>query len=62
MDVSGSAQWGLYSGLELEYALFVHSLCLLGKVLLYKKGRELFPIKVKKRKGTTHQIDWYWKQ
>ncbi|XP_029705480.1 protein broad-minded-like isoform X2 [Takifugu rubripes] len=46
----GSAQWGLYSGQQLEYALFVHSLCLLGKVLLYKNGRRLFPIKVRKRK------------
>ncbi|TWW68569.1 Protein broad-minded TBC1 domain family member 32 [Takifugu flavidus] len=45
-----SAQWGLYSGQQLEYALFVHSLCLLGKVLLYKNGRRLFPIKVRKRK------------
>lgn len=55
VGVSGSARWGRYSGQQLEYALFVHSLCLLGKVLLYKNGRRLFPIKVRKRKGTTLQ-------
>lgn len=51
--VPGSAQTGLYAAKELEYALFVHSLCVLGKVIVYKSGRELFPIKVGKRKGTT---------
>lgn len=55
LNVSGSAQRGLYAAKELEYALFIHSLCVLGKVIIYKSGRELFPIKVRKRKGTTLQ-------
>lgn len=55
VNVSGSTQRGLYTGNQLEYALFVHSLCILGKVLIYKNGRALFPIKVMQRKGTTPQ-------
>lgn len=50
--VSGSSQRSVYTGKELEYAFFVHSLCVLGKVLIYTNGRQLFPIKVRKRKGT----------
>lgn len=51
--VSGSVQRSVYSGKELDYAFFVHSLCVLGKLLIYTNGRKLFPIKVRKRKGTT---------
>ncbi|KAF3850182.1 hypothetical protein F7725_019901, partial [Dissostichus mawsoni] len=40
----------VYTGKELEYAFFVHSLCVLGKLLIYTNGRKLFPITVKKRK------------
>uniref|UniRef100_A0A671V4Z7 Protein broad-minded n=1 Tax=Sparus aurata TaxID=8175 RepID=A0A671V4Z7_SPAAU len=47
---SGSAQRSVYTGKELEYAFFVHSLCVLGKLLIYANGRKLFPIKVRKRK------------
>ncbi|XP_060947669.1 protein broad-minded [Limanda limanda] len=43
-------QRSVYSGEELEYAVFVHSLCFLGKLLIYTNGRSLFPVKVKKRK------------
>ncbi|CAG12960.1 unnamed protein product [Tetraodon nigroviridis] len=53
----GSSQRGLYAAQELEYALFVHSLCLLGKVIVYKRGRELFPIKVRKRKDPVSLTD-----
>ncbi|KAM9798244.1 protein broad-minded, partial [Neosynchiropus ocellatus] len=49
-QASGSAQRSVYSAAELEYVLFVHSLCVLGKLLLYRNGRRLFPIKVKTRK------------
>uniref|UniRef100_A0A671V5W7 Protein broad-minded n=1 Tax=Sparus aurata TaxID=8175 RepID=A0A671V5W7_SPAAU len=45
-----SAQRSVYTGKELEYAFFVHSLCVLGKLLIYANGRKLFPIKVRKRK------------
>lgn len=40
-----------YSGQELQYIYFIHSLCLLGRLLIYKQGRKLFPIKLKNRKG-----------
>ncbi|XP_077366165.1 protein broad-minded isoform X2 [Festucalex cinctus] len=47
---SGSEVSSVYSGKELRYAAVVHSLCVLGKVLLYANGRKLFPIKVAARK------------
>ncbi|XP_041418668.1 protein broad-minded isoform X1 [Xenopus laevis] len=39
-----------YTRRELHYLYFVHSLSLLGKLLIYKHGRRLFPLKVKNRK------------
>uniref|UniRef100_A0A3P8UNG1 TBC1 domain family, member 32 n=1 Tax=Cynoglossus semilaevis TaxID=244447 RepID=A0A3P8UNG1_CYNSE len=45
-----SAQRSVYSGQELEYAAFVHSLCFLGKLLIYTNGRKLFPVRVRKHK------------
>lgn len=33
-----------YTSQDLEYIYFVHSLCLLGRVLLYSGGRALFPV------------------
>ena len=33
-----------YTSQDLEYVYFVHSLCLLGRVLLYSGGRALFPV------------------
>ncbi|CAG5121521.1 unnamed protein product [Candidula unifasciata] len=36
-----------YSYSELEYALFIHSLSLLGKLLCYQAGRSFFPYKLK---------------
>ncbi|CAB1342797.1 unnamed protein product [Coregonus sp. 'balchen'] len=42
---------GLYTAKKLEYTYFVHSLCVLGRLLMYTNGRKLFPIKVGKRKG-----------
>ncbi|XP_026196456.1 protein broad-minded [Anabas testudineus] len=47
---TGSVQRSVYSRRELEYAFFVHSVCVLGKLLIYTNGRKLFPIKVRKRK------------
>ncbi|XP_008834019.3 protein broad-minded, partial [Nannospalax galili] len=41
-----------YSGQELQYIYFIHSLCLLGRLLIYKQGRKLFPIKLKNRKDS----------
>ncbi|XP_030201530.1 protein broad-minded isoform X1 [Gadus morhua] len=47
---TSSSQWSIYTRSELEYAFFVHSLCVLGKVLIYTNGRKLFPIKIRKHK------------
>lgn len=42
---AGAENDGLfYSCQDLEYIYFVHSLCLLGRVLLYSGGRALFPV------------------
>uniref|UniRef100_A0A4W4ESN2 Protein broad-minded n=1 Tax=Electrophorus electricus TaxID=8005 RepID=A0A4W4ESN2_ELEEL len=46
----GPAQRNCYSAKELEYTHFVHSVCLLGRLLMYTNGRKLFPIKVRKRR------------
>ncbi|NXW13334.1 BROMI protein, partial [Circaetus pectoralis] len=40
-----------YTGPELQYVYFVHSLCLLGRLLIYKQGRNLFPVQLKNKKG-----------
>uniref|UniRef100_A0A8C4ECP3 Protein broad-minded n=1 Tax=Dicentrarchus labrax TaxID=13489 RepID=A0A8C4ECP3_DICLA len=52
-----SDQRSVYTGKELEYVFFVHSLCVLGKVLIYTNGRKLFPIKVRKRKDPVSLTD-----
>ncbi|XP_030577927.1 protein broad-minded isoform X2 [Archocentrus centrarchus] len=53
----GSAQRSVYSGKELEYSFFVHSLCVLGKLIIYTNGRKLFPIKIKKHKDAVTLTD-----
>ncbi|XP_041660694.1 protein broad-minded [Cheilinus undulatus] len=50
-------QRSVYTGKELEYAFFVHSLCVLGKLLIYTNGRKLFPIRVKKHKELVSLTD-----
>ncbi|KAL7389046.1 hypothetical protein ABVT39_025382 [Epinephelus coioides] len=54
---TGSVQRSVYTGKELEYAFFVHSLCVLGKLLIYTNGRKLFPIRVKKHKDPVSLTD-----
>ncbi|XP_027625272.1 protein broad-minded [Tupaia chinensis] len=46
-----------YSGQELQYICFIHSLCLLGRLLIYTQGRKLFPIKLKNRKDSVSLTD-----
>uniref|UniRef100_A0A8C4YKH2 Protein broad-minded n=1 Tax=Gopherus evgoodei TaxID=1825980 RepID=A0A8C4YKH2_9SAUR len=46
----GNNQKTFYSGKELQYIYFVHSLCLLGRLLIYKQGRNLFPVQLENRK------------
>ncbi|XP_032853984.2 protein broad-minded isoform X5 [Tyto alba] len=41
-----------YTGPELQYVYFVHSLCLLGRLLIYKQGRNLFPVHLKNKKDS----------
>lgn len=40
-----------YTSQDVEYIYFVHSLCLLGRVLLYSGGRALFPVLLPDREG-----------
>ncbi|XP_051816731.1 protein broad-minded isoform X2 [Acanthochromis polyacanthus] len=54
---SGSVQRSVYSGKELEYSFFVHSLCVLGKLIIYTNGRKLFPIKMRKHKDPVSLTD-----
>ncbi|XP_068841329.1 protein broad-minded isoform X2 [Capricornis sumatraensis] len=46
-----------YSGQELQYIYFIHSLSLLGRLLIYTQGRKLFPIKLKTRKDSVSLTD-----
>ncbi|KAI3364478.1 hypothetical protein L3Q82_011270 [Scortum barcoo] len=54
---TSSAQRSVYTGKELEYAVFVHSLCVLGKLLIYTNGRKIFPVKVRRRKDPVSLAD-----
>uniref|UniRef100_A0A671QM44 Protein broad-minded n=1 Tax=Sinocyclocheilus anshuiensis TaxID=1608454 RepID=A0A671QM44_9TELE len=47
----------LYTSKELEFVYFVHSLCVLGRLVMYTNGRKLFPIKVKKRRDPVTLTD-----
>ncbi|XP_039384714.1 protein broad-minded isoform X2 [Mauremys reevesii] len=47
---SSNNQKTFYSGKELQYIYFVHSLCLLGRLLIYKQGRNLFPVQLENKK------------
>ncbi|XP_064505724.1 protein broad-minded isoform X3 [Pseudopipra pipra] len=46
-----------YTGQELQYIYFVHSLCLLGRLLIYKEGQNLFPVQLKNRKDSVSITD-----
>ncbi|XP_009997507.1 PREDICTED: protein broad-minded [Chaetura pelagica] len=46
-----------YTGPELQYIYFVHSLCLLGRLLIYKQGRNLFPVQLKNKKDSVSVTD-----
>ncbi|CAL1586616.1 unnamed protein product [Knipowitschia caucasica] len=45
-NITKTGQRSVYTKAELDYALFVHSLSLLGMLLIYNNGRRLFPVKV----------------
>ncbi|XP_039425468.1 protein broad-minded isoform X1 [Corvus cornix cornix] len=46
-----------YTGPELQYIYFVHSLCLLGRLLIYKQGQSLFPVQLKNKKDNISVTD-----
>ncbi|NXX88251.1 BROMI protein, partial [Centropus bengalensis] len=46
-----------YTGPELQYICFVHSLCLLGRLLIYKQGQNLFPVQLKNKKDNVSITD-----
>ncbi|NXP09457.1 BROMI protein, partial [Thinocorus orbignyianus] len=46
-----------YTGPQLQYVYFVHSLCLLGRLLIYKQGRDLFPVQLKNHKDSVSITD-----
>ncbi|KAG7460999.1 hypothetical protein MATL_G00204850 [Megalops atlanticus] len=46
-----------YTAKELEYVHFVHSLCVLGRLLMYTNGRKLFPVRVSKAKDPVTLTD-----
>ncbi|XP_065537052.1 protein broad-minded isoform X1 [Lathamus discolor] len=46
-----------YTGQELQYVYFVHSLCLLGRLLIYKQGQDLFPVQLKNKKDRVSITD-----
>lgn len=50
---SSGDEMGYYNEKLLQYAHFIHCLGLLERLLLNKKGRDLFPVKVPDRKGMT---------
>ncbi|TRY89906.1 hypothetical protein DNTS_034232 [Danionella cerebrum] len=55
---TGPSRRTLYTSKELEYVYFVHSLCVLGRLVMYTNGRKLFPIKVKKRRDPVPLTDF----
>uniref|UniRef100_A0A669QS32 Protein broad-minded n=1 Tax=Phasianus colchicus TaxID=9054 RepID=A0A669QS32_PHACC len=54
---SNNEQKFFYTGSELQYIYFVHSLCLLGRLLIYKQGRNLFPVQLKNKKDCVSLTD-----
>ncbi|KAL2081912.1 hypothetical protein ACEWY4_021730 [Coilia grayii] len=47
----------LYTGRELDYLYFVHSLCVIGRLLMYTNGRKLFPVRVNNRRDPVTLTD-----
>ena len=45
-----------YTGSELEYAYFIHSACVVGKLLCFSNGRKFFPIKLRDSDGRCFDI------
>ncbi|XP_059144454.1 protein broad-minded-like isoform X2 [Physella acuta] len=56
LSMTGNGKRLYYTGPELEYALFVHSLSFLGSLLFYEKGRSFFPIKLKDKQVNMYHL------
>ncbi|XP_061479706.1 protein broad-minded isoform X2 [Rhineura floridana] len=54
---NSNKQKNCYTEKELQYIYFVHSLSLLGRLLIYKQGRKLFPIQLKNKKDLMSLTD-----
>ncbi|XP_015227210.1 PREDICTED: protein broad-minded [Cyprinodon variegatus] len=54
----GLSQRSIYTRKELEYSFFVHSLCVLGKLIIYTDGRKLFPVKIRTHKDPVTLTDF----
>ncbi|XP_038159620.1 protein broad-minded [Cyprinodon tularosa] len=57
-DDPGLSQRSVYTRKELEYSFFVHSLCVLGKLIIYTDGRKLFPVKIRTHKDPVTLTDF----
>ncbi|NXA47081.1 BROMI protein, partial [Nothocercus julius] len=53
----GDKQKFSYTGRDLQHICFVHSLCLLGRLVIYKEGRNLFPVQLKNKKDRVSLTD-----
>ncbi|XP_028653624.1 protein broad-minded [Erpetoichthys calabaricus] len=53
----GKSNTTVYTGKELQFINLVHSLCLLGRLLMYTQGRKLFPVKLRNRKESVCLTD-----
>ncbi|XP_012936761.1 protein broad-minded [Aplysia californica] len=49
VSVTDHGQRLFYTGPELEYALFIHSLSFLGRLLCFKKGQQFFPVRFREK-------------
>ncbi|XP_043942917.1 protein broad-minded [Protopterus annectens] len=56
-EISNKQRRPFYTEKELYYIYFVHSVCLLGRLLIYAHGRKLFPVKTKKRNEPVSLMD-----
>ncbi|XP_048254918.1 protein broad-minded-like isoform X2 [Haliotis rufescens] len=56
LNISSSDQRMFYTGPELDYAYFIHCVCILGKLLCFQNGRKFFPLKLKDESVTINRL------
>ena len=47
-----------YTGQEVEFFHFMHSICLLGRLMVYSGGADLFPVQTKNGNGKYMYLTW----